>query len=376
MTGTIIPCTLRSLPAPVRVEAARTAVRINPANCPPPGVTDPARIALETSKYWGKGGVSLTVQFLEQATAAFSAKILAHMNLWGKTANVRFTLVSSGGQVRISRGQGGYWSYLGTDILHIGAGEPTMNLEGFSESTSDSEYLRVVCHETGHTLGCPHEHLRRDLVRRLDPQRTIEYFGRTQGWSQSQVQQQVLTPLDEASLMSTPVDQDSIMCYQLPASITTDGQPIPGGTQINPSDADFMGRVYPGGGTIDPTKPPPPGPPVKPPPGPDVPVTISVPGSASGRMAGGGQVDLYAFTFPADGTCEITTTGEAQVHVDLTDTAGQPTKPDDPGDDSVSPGYGVFMLRLLDKGDYRLEVTASRFDPLAGGAYVVSIRRK
>jgi hypothetical protein len=35
------------------------------------------------------------------------------------------------------------------------------------------------------------------------------------------------------------------MCYQLPGSITLDGNPIVGGTDINPTDAGFAARIYP-----------------------------------------------------------------------------------------------------------------------------------
>lgn len=54
----------------------------------------------------------------------------------------------------------------------------------------------------------------------------------------------MLTPLEESSLLSTPADAMSIMCYQLPGSITKDGMPIPGGMDINQSDYDFAGRIY------------------------------------------------------------------------------------------------------------------------------------
>ena len=103
----------------------------------------------------------------------------------------------------------------------------------------------MVRHETGHTLGAPHEHMRKDLVARIDPQKAYAYFLRTQGWSQEEVDQQVLAPLDEQSLMGTPADQTSIMCYQLPGSITRDGGPIVGGLDINATDYAFMGRIYP-----------------------------------------------------------------------------------------------------------------------------------
>ena len=98
-------------------------------------------------------------------------------------------------QIRIARQggeRGGYWSYLGTDVLHIPKNEPTMNLEEFSMSTPESEYHRVVRHETGHTLGFPHEHMRKELVDKIDSSKAIEYFERTQGWSEEEVRQQVL----------------------------------------------------------------------------------------------------------------------------------------------------------------------------------------
>ncbi|HEX9320632.1 MAG TPA: hypothetical protein VF913_00735 [Xanthobacteraceae bacterium] len=139
-------------------------------------------------------------------------------------------------KVRIARagGQtGGYWSYLGTDILSIEHNEPTMNLEGFTMATPESEFHRVVRHETGHTMGFPHEHMRRALVNKIDPEKAIKFFGETQGWSEAEVRQQVLTPLEESALWGTQADPNSIMCYQIPGSITKDGKPILGGLDID-----------------------------------------------------------------------------------------------------------------------------------------------
>src|SRR5262249_30209520 len=142
--------------------------------------------------------------------------------------------------------EGGYWSYLGTDILSIERDEPTMNLEAFTMRTPDSEFYRVVRHETGHTLGCPHEHMRRALVARIDPAKAYAYFRDTQGWSQTETRQQVLTPLAESSLLGTEdADPKSIMCYQIPGAITKDRRPILGGRDIDRWDYAFMARIYP-----------------------------------------------------------------------------------------------------------------------------------
>jgi hypothetical protein len=120
-----------------------------------------------------------------------------------------------------------------------------MNLQDFSMNTPESEFVRVVRHETGHTLGFDHEHMRKELVARIDPKKAYAYFLRTQGWDKQTVDQQVLTTLDEVSTMSTPPDQTSIMCYQLPGSITRDGRPITGGVDINATDFAFCGTIYP-----------------------------------------------------------------------------------------------------------------------------------
>jgi hypothetical protein len=249
-------CTPKALPKELQVRAAQTAADVNPVNAPAfhfylPAedeafaslVSDPARIAVLTSKYWGPSRRRLTVSFMETTGADLRAKIISHLNAWN--CGIQFVETRGTGQVRISREPGGYWSYLGTDVLHIATNRPTMNLEGFTMSTSDAEFRRVVRHEGGHTLGFPHEHMRSALVARIDREKAYAYFFRTQGWNRTMVDQQVLTPLDERSIMGTRADETSIMCYQLPGEITRDGRPIVGGLNINTTDVTFAQRIYP-----------------------------------------------------------------------------------------------------------------------------------
>lgn len=253
-----ISCTLKFLPPRLLVQAARTAIRINPVNAPVVGplaalddgisIAHPQAIAVLTSKYWGPTPRRLTVSFMESTPADLKKRILSHMNAWNTVACISFVSTSGVGDVRISRGPGGYWSYLGTDILHIPKNRQTMNLESFTMNTIESEYKRVVRHETGHTMGFPHEHMRKALVARIDPEKAYRWFLQTYGWDRTTVDQQVLTALDERSLMGTPVDQTSIMCYQLPGQITYDGKPITGGTDINATDYGFAGKIYPKAG--------------------------------------------------------------------------------------------------------------------------------
>jgi hypothetical protein len=98
-----------------------------------------------------------------------------------------------------------------------------MSLQRFSMSTPEREFKRVIRHEGGHTLGFPHEHMRRELVARIEPEKAYAYFLRTQGWSQTMVDQQVLTPR----------------------------RPIVGGSDINGTDRTFARRIYPPAPSFD-----------------------------------------------------------------------------------------------------------------------------
>ncbi len=256
-------CTPKPLPKERNDEAAKNAVSHNPMNAPQMGpmadvslespITS-AKISVLTSKYWGTDLRKLSVSFMESTPQELRTRIISHLNAWSRLdvaglqltlGSIEFVETSGIGDVRISRGAGGYWSYLGTDIRLIPDNEPTMNLQGFTMNTSEAEFRRVVRHEAGHTLGFPHEHMRADLIARIDREKAYTYFWNTQRWDRDTVDQQVLTPLNENSLMGTPVDQTSIMCYQLPGSITVDGNAITGGDDINETDSRFAFKIYP-----------------------------------------------------------------------------------------------------------------------------------
>src|SRR5262245_16743157 len=256
----LIVCRPKSLPFDKLEAAARRAIEVNPDNdserrrvarTPIGRRGGPRRIAVVIARKWPKRGVRLSVSFMDNPARALRSRILLHMNAWGEAANVVFTETAGTGQVRIGRldspvDMAGYWSYIGTEILEADEDEPTLNLEGFTMRTSDAEFRRVVRHEAGHTLGFDHEHMRSEIVKRIDRAKAIAFFDRTEGWTQEEVEEQVLTPLPKKSIMgTTDADPLSIMCYQLPASIMKDRKAVKGGTDINPKDFAFAAMLYP-----------------------------------------------------------------------------------------------------------------------------------
>lgn len=236
-------CTIKELPKEKHLEAAYCAININPVNAP--RSVKPEHIVFLTQKYWGDRAKDLTFGFMEPTSIEMRNKISLYANKWGEFSKVKIRWTQTDPMCRISFQPGGYWSYLGTDCLTVPKNQQTMNLERFTVRTADSEWERVVPHEMGHFLGCPHEQQRPEILALLDEQKTIRYFRQTQGWDEQEVRDQILNPLIEPLMGLSPPDQISIMMYSFPGSITKSGKPIPGGNTISAVDKEYFAKVYP-----------------------------------------------------------------------------------------------------------------------------------
>jgi astacin (peptidase family M12A) len=105
----------------------------------------------------------------------------------------------------------GSWSYVGKDVLDVGANERTMNF-GWDLTTA---YGRTTAlHEIGHTLGMPHEHQNPFAGIVWNEEAVYAYFaGEPNNWPRETTFHNVLRKLDPQEVEGSLWDPDSVMEY-------------------------------------------------------------------------------------------------------------------------------------------------------------------
>ena len=248
-------CIPRSLAGDKLIAAADMAAKINPVNHPPlyrlaaivPGLeVTRERIAVMTTKYWHTNGVKLMVGFLDIAGRSSRQNPLAYecVVVAAERQFHRDQYRSAGTDHAHARGRS--LVLFGSRYFNHRALAPD---DEFGQLYHGHSRLRVLPRRQARDR--PYARLPARAYaarpRRADRRRqSHRLFRRDARLGSDQVRRQVLTPLEDASLWGTDrFDQNSIMCYQLPGTITKDGQPILGGYDIDESDFAFMAKVYP-----------------------------------------------------------------------------------------------------------------------------------
>lgn len=254
-------CIPISLPLDLLIEAAEHACEINPENHPANWLSakavaelDRFELAVQTTNRWPKEGKTLTVGFLDNPTQACRRLILEAANEWSKYGNIKFVETTTDPMIRITRqGNNEYWSHVGPQLLRVPRNQPTMCLSNVTERFTD---WFIVSHEFGHSAGLQHEQLRPAIISRINRQAAYDYFWQTSRWSKQMVDANVLTPLPNLD-GSELTDEDSVMCYSLPAFIMIDGKAVRGGQKLSATDKTFFGILYPLPDAPQPPQPPP-----------------------------------------------------------------------------------------------------------------------
>jgi len=201
----------------------------------------------ESSAFW-KNGTVLNVGWIGGTTRQ-RAEAWKRFQQLDALTGLTFVQTSGETQIRCSFDpNGGHWSYIGRGVLSIPANKPTMNiaLQAGIFGDSTAEWNRVALHEICHAVGLSHELQRPNYEIPWRVGAVLEYYKRTQGWSESQIRYQVLNASQSKLFKGTAFDPTSIMCYSVsPSLVTNPAFAVKENSKLSPLDVSFLHEVYP-----------------------------------------------------------------------------------------------------------------------------------
>lgn len=149
-------------------------------------------------------------------------------------------------EIRIGFMRGdGSWSWVGREILNIGAAERTMN---FGWDIADD--VDTALHEIGHTLGMHHEHQNPFAGIVWNEEAVYASLGGPPNhWTRETTHWNIIRKLPESSVQGTQWDADSVMHYGFEAGLIKAPAPFTGGIAppggLSARDKAWLKEIYP-----------------------------------------------------------------------------------------------------------------------------------
>lgn len=326
-----------------QLKAYEIAKSKNMRNIPEANIVDPVHLALVRAKFH-KVGDTLRIKFLN-GTDAQKAKVKEMASDWLNYANIKFEWVTSGdADIRIGfkwNGDGGSWSYIGTDCFNIPQNQPTMNfgwLDIYGKDTQ--EYSRTVKHEFGHALGCIHEHQNPSANIPWDKPKVYSYYqGPPNYWSKEDVDNNLFAKYSTSYTQYSQFDKYSIMLYAIPDELTIGTWSVGSNTTLSETDKSFIGTIYKKDSTV-PTDP--------------MGNILNIGTTIKASIGAYGEEDYYEFELKSDSPTKITlfTSGPTDVVMSLMNSE----KTVIAWDDDSGLGTNAKIIKTLNKGKYIIRI--------------------
>lgn len=206
-------------------------------------------LAAETLKMWNPGETIKVYLNPNNGSEQQRSLVKKYAKQWESIANIKFDFdqTFSSAQIRVNfNSNKRYWSWVGRDVLSNPLREYTMHF-GFADGTvPELQMTAIILHEFGHALGFIHEHQSPAAGISWDRERVYQVFAEEPNkWSRADVDINIFNKYSTISTNYSAYDRYSIMHYEIPAALTTNGVGTPFNYTFSQQDRQYARDLYP-----------------------------------------------------------------------------------------------------------------------------------